>query len=144
MRPARPAHLVTQFARFALVGGTCTALQYLMLAAGVELLGVGAVSASVTGFCASAVLGYVLSHRYTFVSGMPHRLAVPRFLAVMLVGLALNALFMQGLHGYLHWHYLIAQVCTTVVTMVWNFAAHRQWTFAASADAVATEARSCD
>ncbi|MEO6368478.1 MAG: GtrA family protein [Steroidobacteraceae bacterium] len=57
-----------------------------------------------------------------------------RFLlsAVMAAGLALHGLFMQVLHGYLHWHYLLAQLLTTGLTMFWNLLAHRFWTFARS------------
>lgn len=125
--------LLPQFGRFLLVGALSTSLQYLILAGGVELARVDAVPASVTGYLASAVLAYLLSHRFTFVSRAPHRLAAPRFILVMVVGLALNALFMQTLHGYLGWHYLPAQVLTTVVTMLWNFWGHRRWSFAGPA-----------
>lgn len=121
-----------QFGRFLLVGALSTGLQYLVLAGGVELAGVDAVPASVAGYVLSAVVSYLLSHRFAFASRSPHRLAVPRFLVVMAVGLALNALFMQWLHGYLGWHYLPAQVLTTVVTMLWNFWGHRRWSFAAT------------
>ena len=47
-----------------------------------------------------------------------------------LIGLALNVLGMRLLHGYLRWHYVLSQVLTTVVTLSWNFAGHRHWTFA--------------
>lgn len=130
-----------QFGRFLLVGALCTGLQYLILAAGVELAGIAAVPASAAGFAASSVLAYVLSHRFTFTSRSPHHLAAPRFVLVMVVGLALNALFMQCLHGYLGWHYLPAQVLTTLLTMLWNFWGHRRWSFAAAPPAA--EDRPC-
>jgi putative flippase GtrA len=43
----------------------------------------------------------------------------------------LNGLFMRLLHGYLGWHYVLSQLLTTVVTMLWNFSMHRSWTFGA-------------
>jgi putative flippase GtrA len=99
---------------------------------GVEWLDADPVLASVCGFAISAVFGYVMSHRYTFASAVPHRLAVMRFCAVVGVGLLLNALLMQLLYRYLHWHYLLAQVLTTGGTMLWHFIAHRWWTFEAA------------
>jgi len=116
--------------RFLLVGGLCTALQYLVLVAGVEFANVDAVVASAAGFLASAAVNYLLNRRFTWASSVPHGVAVRRFTAVLAIGLVLNVLGMRLLHGYLHWHYVFAQVLTTVVTLTWNFTGHRHWTFA--------------
>jgi putative flippase GtrA len=115
--------------RFLLVGGFCTALQYLVLVAGVEFAHADAVIASAAGFLVSAVVNYLLNRRFTWASNVPHGRAVRRFVTVLLIGLALNVLGMRLLHGYLHWHYVFAQVLTTVVTLLWNFTGHRHWTF---------------
>ena len=48
-----------------------------------------------------------------------------------MVGLMLDALFMHPLHSYLGWHYLLAQVLTTGITMIWTFTAHCHGTFSA-------------
>lgn len=122
--------MLPQFARFVAVGALCTLLQYLVLAAGVEWLGAAVVPASSAGFVLSACLNYLLNRRYTYASTLPHRRAAPRFVVVLATGLLINALFMLLLHGYLGLHYLPAQVLTTVVTMIWNYMAHRLWTFA--------------
>lgn len=127
MSPLQP--WTSQFRRFLLVGGLCTALQYVLLAAGVEWLGMSAVAASTLGFVASAAVNYLLNRRYTWASGEPHAQLLWRFVAVVAVGLALNALFMQLLHGYLHWQYMLAQLLATAVNLMWNFCAHRNWTF---------------
>jgi putative flippase GtrA len=121
--------------RFLLVGGLCTLLQYLVLVAGVELLGADAVLASATGFLSSASVNYFLNRRYTWSSELAHGVAVRRFIAVVAIGLALNVLGMRLLHGYLRWHYVLSQVLTTVLTLSWNFAGHRRWTFAAAGTA---------
>lgn len=118
-----------EFLRFALVGGLCTALQYLVLILGVEVLGVDAVLASGIGFVLSAVLNYMLNRQFTWASSVPHAIAMRRFITVLAIGLALNLLGMRLLHGYLGWHYVLSQVLTTVMTLLWNFTAHRQWTF---------------
>lgn len=116
--------------RFLVVGGFCTLLQYLVLVAGVELFGIDAVAASAAGFMASAAVNYLLNRRFTWASRVSHRVAVGRFITVLAIGLALNVLGMRLLHGYLRWHYVFSQVLTTMVTLSWNFAGHRTWTFA--------------
>ena len=121
--------------RFLLVGGLCTLLQYLVLVAGVELLSVDAVLASATGFLTSASVNYFLNRRYTWPSNLAHGVAIRRFTAVVAIGLALNVLGMRLLHGYLRWHYVLSQVLTTVLTLSWNFAGHRRWTFATAGTA---------
>jgi putative flippase GtrA len=120
---------MAQFTRFALVGGLCTGIQYVLLAAGVEWFGLGAVAASTTGYLASSVVNYLLNRRYTYGSTAPHSGLVLRFVIVLICGLALNALCMQLLHGYLHWHYAVAQLIAALGNMLWNFCAHRYWTF---------------
>ncbi len=123
------AGLLSRLSRFLLVGAVCTGLQYVLLAVGVEVLGLSAVVASSIGFVASAAVNYAANRRLTFGSEAPHVRAAPRFVAVLVIAMALNVLFMQLLHGYLGWHYLAAQVLTTVVTLAWNFIAHGRWTF---------------
>ena len=121
----------TQLLRFVAAGSACTLLQYLVLVLGVELAGADALLASGTGYLAGAVLNYVLNRRYTFGGSAAHRTAVVRFGVVVASGLALNLAGMRLLHGHLRWHYLYAQVLVTLLVLLWNFAWHRQWTFAA-------------
>lgn len=112
-----------------MVGGLCTGIQYLLLVAGVEWFGLRAVTASTAGYLASSVVNYLLNRRYTYGSCAPHSRLVLRFAAVLASGIALNALCMQLLHGYLQWHYLAAQLIATAGNLLWNFSAHRWWTF---------------
>jgi putative flippase GtrA len=126
------APIAAQFLRFAQVGALCTGIHYALLTGGVEWLGLDAVLASTAGFVASAVVNYLLNRRYTYASTASHAVLVWRFVAVMGVGLMLNALLMRLLHGYLGWHYVLAQVFATAGTLSWNFLAHRQWTFSRS------------
>jgi putative flippase GtrA len=121
---------LSQFGRFAVVGTIGTAVQYAILAAGVEWLEMDAVLASTAGFLLSAVLNYLLNRRYTYESTAPHATSMWRFAVVLASGLLLNALFMALMHGYLGWHYVQAQLLTTGINMIWNFLAHRFWTFA--------------
>jgi putative flippase GtrA len=121
----------TQLLRFVAAGGVCTLLQYLVLVLGVELGIANAMLASGAGYVASSVLNYALNRRYTFGGAAPHQAAATRFIVVTASGLALNLAGMRLLHAGLHWHYLYAQMLVTLLVLLWNFAWHRHWTFAA-------------
>jgi putative flippase GtrA len=128
--PAQRHGITTQMFRFAVVGTLCTLLQYLVLIACVEWGGINPVVASGLGFPLSGAVNYLLNRRFTWASDAAHGVAVRRFIIVVATGLVLNTLGMKLLHGYLHLHYLLAQVLTTMITLLWNFAWHRHWTFA--------------
>lgn len=128
-RTGAPAAWRGLFGRFLGVGLAATVLQYLVLVAGVELAGVGAVPASALGYACGAVLNYVLNHRYTYRSEVSHVRGVSRFAVVVALGLAGNALLMALFNGWLGWNYLLSQVITTGIITLWNFIGHSLWTF---------------
>ena len=70
-----------------------------------------------------------------FRSQRAHREALPRFFAVAGVGLLLNGLLMRLLTHALGLHYLLAQVFTTALLLLWHFAANAAWTFRRKAPA---------
>lgn len=119
-----------QFIRFAGVGGVCTGLQYLILMLLVALLDIHPVIASSAGYVLSALLNYQLNRVYTFQSGAAHLHALPRFFAIALVGLVLNAAVLGFMVSVFNLYYMLGQVVATAVTLVWNFIANRTWTFA--------------
>lgn len=129
MSSATLKHLSGRFSRFLGVGLAATALQYAVLVAGVELGRMQPVRASTLGFVLGAVLNYLLNRSYTFRSNAPHASAVARFLVIVAIGLGANFLFMFLLNSYLGWNYVISQIVTTGVVMLWNFAGHSLWTF---------------
>ena len=123
--------MIGEFVRFLTVGGVCTALQYLILIALVSTAATDTAVASSIGFSFSALLNYQLNRRYTFRSDRSHRQAAPRFLIVLGVGLLLTYSLMQMLANGIGLHYLLAQVGTTGVVLIWNFGINRLWTFPA-------------
>lgn len=118
-----------RFGRFLVAGLVATAVQYLVLMVGVEALDARPARASAAGFVLGAVVGYLLNRSYTFGSRVGHAVGAARFATVAAVGLLGNVLFMVLLTGYLHLHYVLAQVLATGVVMLWNFAANALWTF---------------
>jgi putative flippase GtrA len=136
--------LSTQFSRFVAIGAFATALQYCVLVILVQTGSQDAVTASNIGFCLSALANYAMNRKYTFRSAANHARAFPKFVAVMIVGLAINSSLMWIGHIVLAINYLVAQLGATFATLIWNFTVHRFWTFRASSSLTKPRPRSSE
>lgn len=123
--------LLRQFTRFTGVGFVSAIGHYGLLVALVQGAGVEPVRASVAGALLGAWINYTLNYRYTFRSSKRHRDSVGKFAVVATVGLLLNTFFMWLGVDVLHAHYLLSQIATTGLVLLWSFGANRQWTFRA-------------
>jgi putative flippase GtrA len=121
--------LFGKFGRFLAVGAVCTALQYAILVALVQLSAASAALASSIGFAAAACVNYIANYLFTFRSDSPHAVAAPRFAATALAGLLQTYAFMWVLVQHLHVNYLVAQVATTGVVLAFNFVTLSCWTY---------------
>ncbi|WP_026608536.1 GtrA family protein [Methylocapsa acidiphila] len=122
--------LLRQFSSFAGVGFIATAVHYCVLIGLVQFAGLGPVVAALAGYSAGGAVSYGLSRRCVFHSARPHDEAAWRFAVVVSVGFGLTYLLMSLFVSVAGFPYLPAQVVTTGAVMLWNFAAHRVWTFA--------------
>ena len=133
MTPPDPAPLplpmAPQFVRYAGAGAVGTAFHYTVLIGLVQLAHTGAVAASTAGAIVGALVNYALNHRFTFASDRVHGHALPRFAAVALAGIALNAIVMAAVLAVAGPHYLVAQVVATGAVLAAGFLANRKWTF---------------
>jgi putative flippase GtrA len=120
---------IGRISRFLVVGGTATAVQYIVLVACVRALSLAPVVASAIGFALSSVLNYYLNYRLTFRSSRAHVSALPRFLLIAGIGLIANSVSMWLLTKSAHLGYLLSQVLTTALVLIWNYTANRKWTF---------------
>jgi putative flippase GtrA len=118
-----------KFLKFLIVGGLCTALQYLILIALVEGFGVSATPASTVGYIASSAVNYYLNYSFTFRSDADHGRSLPRFLLIAGCGLLLNGTVTYVGTAIFGLQYLLAQVAATIVALLWNFLANLRWTF---------------
>lgn len=124
--------MVRQLASFVGVGVVASAVHYTVLVTLVELGGLDPVPSALCGFTAGGIVSYGLNRRHTFVSDRPHQEAVWRFAAVASIAFLLTYAFMRLFQERVRLPYLLAQVITTGIVMVWTFAANRLWTFAAA------------
>jgi len=120
-----------QFFWYIVAGGVATAVHYAVLIALVELPGFSAAPSAAIGALCGAGVSYLLNRRMTFAgSSAGHVQAVPRFIAIALLGAVLNGLLVWFGVQQFGWHYLLAQALATVLVMGLTFRLNRLWTFA--------------
>jgi putative flippase GtrA len=102
---------------------------YGLLIALVQIGSVPAVPASAAGALLGAWINYAVNYRFTFRSKKRHRETALKFAAIAVVGLVLNTLFMWVGTEVIGAHYLISQIVTTALVLIWSFAGNRCWTF---------------
>lgn len=124
-----PNVIVRRFLAYGAVGFTGTVVHYALLLGLVALARLDAMFASTVGAIAGAIANYLLNRRFTFESERRHREALPRFCAVAVVGLGINAAVMWvGVQG-LALHYLVAQCLATFAVLFVGYAANSRWAF---------------
>jgi len=121
-----------QFSSFVLVGGVATALHYSVMIGLKELAHAPVIPATLTGYVAGGLLNYALNRRHTFATDRSHAQAGWRFAVVAAGGFSLTWALMALLTGALAIPYILAQMFTTGVVLIYNFIAHRLWTFRAT------------
>jgi len=119
----------SQFIRFAGVGVVGTVVHYSVLIISVQFLRVPPVPASVMGFVLGGIVNYYLNYRITFRSNKKHYETFSKFFSIAFVGLLFNTVLMALFAEILNWHYLISQIMTTGLVLLWNFAGNKLWTF---------------
>lgn len=132
--PVRPGHahraiVPRQFLSYLGVGLVGTGGHYLTLVGLVRWARLDPVAATTCGFAVGAVINYFANYHLTFRSRRGHAGTMARFLAVALVGMAVNAGVMATCHRGLGWHYLLSQVAATGAVVVLTYLGNRFWTF---------------
>lgn len=116
------------FGTFLLVGGSATALHYLIMAI---LMTTGLCTkgyASAAGYSLSTLYNYWANARFTFGGGHRHRDSLPRFLLTAVAGLGINQAVLLGLTS-LGLPVPGAQILATGCVLVWNYMVNALWSF---------------
>jgi putative flippase GtrA len=121
--------LIRQFAAFLGVGAVATILDYGVFFVGFWFLSINPVVAALMGYAAGGALSYTLSRRHVFESTRSHRAAVMRFMGVMGMGFLLTGYAMRVFIDGLLLQPILARILTYGVVLVFNFLAHRFFTF---------------
>lgn len=105
-----------------------TGVHYAVLIVLVSGFNQSAAISAMIGATAGALTNYFLNYHFTFASDKRHREALPRFMAMAAVGIAMNGLIVEALTLY-EVNYLVAQVVATLVILGINFMVSRLWIF---------------
>lgn len=127
--PAKMA-LATQAAVFGAVGLTATLTHFLVASALFSLAAIPIFYANVVGFALAFLVSYLGHYHLSFRSTAPAISALSRFLAVALIGFALNNLVLFVLHAGLGFHELVALAGAIVVSAGFVFILSKLWAFA--------------
>jgi putative flippase GtrA len=126
---AKAAAVIKQLSSFVGVGVIASLIHYALLVTLVEVGGLAPVPSALCGFTVGGIVSYGLNRRHTFVSERPHQQAAWRFALVATVAFVLTYIFMRLFHETGHMPYLLAQLVTTGIVMIWTFGANKLWTF---------------
>ncbi len=112
--------------KFVLTGGICFLVDYAVMVALKELLGVPVLIATAVGFSVSVGLNYILCVVWVFQGAeKDNKKTMLAFLATSLIGLLLNELFMWLFVHVLLIHYMVAKIISAFLVMVWNYLTKR-------------------
>lgn len=119
---------IRQFARFAVVGATNTAITLVSYGLLVSV-GTPPVAASAVAFALGAVNGYRLNRGWTFHSSRRGAAPGARYLAVQLAGLGVNAAGVAVAVGWVAVPRLAGEVAILPVVTTMTFLLSRNWVF---------------
>lgn len=129
MHAALSKDTVKQFSKFAVVGITSLAVDYILLLVLVELLHVDFLIATSASFLASVVVNYFLSMRYVFSrrDDLSRKREFTIFAVLSAVGLGLNDLFMFVGVAVLSIGYQVMKLISTFMVTWYNFFSRRRF-----------------
>ncbi|MDM8302172.1 GtrA family protein [Collinsella tanakaei] len=129
MRNALNKPTAKQFTKFALVGFTSLAVDYLLLIALVELLHVDYLVGTTLAFIASVVVNYFLSMRFVFVrrDDLSRKREFTIFALLSAIGLGLNDLFMFVGVAFLSVGYQAMKLISTFMVTWYNYFSRRRF-----------------
>ena len=116
-------------ARYIVVGAGAVAVNLILFALFVGVLGWGYLQATVVVFLLVNGAAFVLNRGWVFRHRGAVAPSVARYYLIMAISLALNLLLMRVLVGTVGFNYLLASLVVSLLLGVGNFAAHQQITF---------------
>ena len=128
MRSLTTQEIPRQFAKFALVGASNSALSLIAYTVAVKA-GAPYLPASVAAFSLGAVNGYSLNRVWTFRAGAFARAGIVRYAVVQGIGLVLNTILLLALVEGLKADRILGQALVLPLVAVTTFALSRRWAF---------------
>jgi putative flippase GtrA len=123
---------IQRLVRFFIAGLLATAVDFSVLAVGVEIFKLRPETANIAAFLIAVFVSYFANKYFTFRDSKQIGLKqIIKFFLVSFVGFCLNyAFFVELLQ--IGFYYISAKLLTIVLVASWNFLINNYWTFAAS------------
>lgn len=115
--------------RFAVSGGLATATHILVFVTVVEWLSVRPVVASGIAFVAALFVSYGMNYHWTFSVSGPHRVMLPRFALVAVLGLLLNLGITYAVVDMAGYWYGYALLLVVLLVPAMTFVLSKLWVF---------------
>lgn len=115
--------LIQQIMKFGIVGVLAFVIDYGLMVALTELVGLVPVASATVSFIVSVVFNYVASMRFVFShkEGMSKQREFAIFVVLSVIGLLINDGLMWAGTELVAIDYRIVKIGATAVVMVWNF-----------------------
>ena len=121
--------LIGQIMKFGVVGFLCFFIDYFVLFAVTEFLGINYLISSAISFSVSVIFNYILSTKFVFDTkedaNKTHEFIL--FVILSIVGLGINQVIMWFAVEILTMHYMFAKVIATAIVMVYNFISRKMF-----------------
>lgn len=123
-------HLIGEPARYLFVGGICAILDLILLYLLVEYLHIWYLSATIISFTIITCGGYFIQKNFTFRNASKnHKRQLPVFFVIASIGLLINTSCMFFFVSIIGIWYIIANIITKFIVLVWNYFANKHITF---------------
>lgn len=121
--------LIQQILKFGVVGALAFLIDFGLMIALTELLGMDPVLSAAISFVVSLIFNYLASMRFVFShrEDMSQSQEFVIFVALSVVGLLINELVMWAGSKQLGLDYRLVKVFATGIVMVWNFVSRKKW-----------------
>ena len=115
--------LFVQLIRFGVVGGSAFVIDYGIMIALTEILGMNYLISSGISFAVSVIYNYILSINWVFDVNREKdgRTEFFCFLFLSIIGLIINQILMWIFVDMFHIYYMAAKIVVTIAVMVYNF-----------------------
>lgn len=116
-------NLINQIMKFGVVGVVCFFIDYFVLFALTEFLGVNYLISAACSFTVSVIFNYLLSVKFVFETKKDanKKQEFVLFVVLSLIGLGLNQIIMWATVEKIGIYYMLAKVIATGIVMVYNF-----------------------
>lgn len=123
----------TRLIRFVIVGGLCFVTNLAVLYGGTDLLGWHYLISMAVSIVVANTLGWLLNRLWTFwKSGRPWWVEYARYMSVSFSSTLISLMLMVLGVSVIGIHYLLSSAIIALVMLLFNFIAHRDWSFASS------------